>query len=99
MRPKLVQAPASLLQCPGLAANAKLVWLVAQLRPSGAPLGTTWLSRLTGLTRPTVLRCVAGLRAAGWDPALGQHAPADQVVPVPADLLTDTRLLKKQVSR
>ncbi len=69
MTSELVQVPASLLLSPDLPAAAKLIWMVARLRPASGQAGTTWFSAASGLSRPTILAGIARLVAAGWDPA------------------------------
>ncbi|MFZ5827776.1 MAG: ArsR family transcriptional regulator, partial [Bacillota bacterium] len=91
MAKEVVQVPASLLLCPGLPASAKLVWMISCLRPASDQAGTAWLSDASGLSRPTVLKAMSVLTAAGWDLA-GTGSPTGASVAVPVSLLTNRRL-------
>ena len=77
MANQLVHVPVGLLRDAALPAWAKLIWMVARLRPPGDGLGAGWLSAATGLSKPTVRKGLAALAAAGWAPG-GAHdvAPA-----------------------
>ena len=83
----LARVPTSMLLTPDLPALAKLVWMVARLVPS-AGIGS--LATTAGLSRLTVRKAMAQLRAAGWDPSRAE--PQSPTVPVPAELLTNAKL-------
>jgi len=86
---QVVHAPISLLLSSSLPASARLLWMVARLRPATAQIGTAWLSASTGLARTTVLAGLAQLAAQGWYPP---PPSAGATVPIPEAVLTNRRL-------
>lgn len=88
MNDQVVHTPVSLLLSDTLPASARLLWMVARLRPASEKAGTAWLSTNTGLARTTVLTGLAQLAAQGWDPP----PTAGATVPMPGALLTNRRL-------
>lgn len=82
----------SYLLCPDLTASMKVVWLAMRLdkQPKASP---TYLSRLTGLSRPTIRKAVARLKAP-CRPYIAPEAKelSQTRVWVDRDLITDRNL-------
>lgn len=96
MKVAAVQAPVSLLMDQSLSASAKVIWMVSRLHAPVGPTGPTLLQTCSGLSRPTTLKGLAQLTAAGWYAAARgeraaaiDRAPAGATVSVPGDLLAD----------
>lgn len=86
----VTQVPVALLLHPDLTASAKLIWMVASLRPPAEGASTAWLAASAGVSRPTVLKGLAQLAAAGWGPTrVGEPGPT---LPIPAALLANRGL-------
>lgn len=86
---ELVRVPKGLLCSPVLSPPARLVWMAAA--GLGETVGVSRLGGATGLARNTVRRALADLAAAGW-PTSAAGAPPEPSVPVPVDLLVNSRL-------
>lgn len=86
-----VQAPVSLLLNRGLTTSAKLIWLVSRL---SGPCGPAVLQSRSCLSRPTILKGLSELTAAGWYDQTGplEPAPAGASLLLPGDLLMDGKL-------
>lgn len=66
-----IQVPEALLRSQELLPSAKLVWVALYLHSHMKPrerCTKTCLTEMTGLSRPTVYKCLAALRFHGWYP-------------------------------
>jgi hypothetical protein len=90
MNHQVVHTPARLLLSSTLPASARLLWMVARLRPASAKEGTAWLSANSGLSRTNVLAGLALLAAQGWEPP-PPTAGGDTVL-IPGAVLTNRGL-------
>ncbi len=95
-----IQVPVTLLRDPVLSAAAKVVWGLLRCAEDKEAARVTRLERRAGLSRKTVLGCMAALRESGWlaggsgGRGRGGRAAAagGDSVPIPGDLLADRRV-------
>jgi hypothetical protein len=86
----LAHVPVALLMNPDLPASAKLAWMIARLRLQALRAGRARPTITSALSRPAMLRGMARLAAAGWDPLHSDSG--NPAVAVPAALLMNRRL-------
>lgn len=83
-----MKVQAAVLQAPGLSAAARVIWLAsAGVEGDMTP---TALAGASGLTLPTVRRCLSELSRAGWAP--GTPPAAGRTVEMPTGLLASRRV-------